>query len=121
MPHARPILHTISPRCADTRPSSHTTTKRGRGIMLKTLRAGAFALVATGLIALTHAATTVPAAAEDIVITEAHIARLKHALHLTPAQMQHWRPVEAALRAAMRKQQKPVVAEAGVVTAKNLD
>lgn len=40
----------------------------------------------------------------DAVITPAHIARLRAALRLTPAQQQHWAPVEAALSDLARQQ-----------------
>jgi hypothetical protein len=49
------------------------------------------------------------ASAQEVVVTEGKIARLRSALRLTAEQIQHWRPVEAALRAAMR----PQYAEAG--------
>ena len=39
-------------------------------------------------------------------MTEGKIARLRAALRLTGEQMQHWRPVEAALRAAIREQRE---------------
>jgi hypothetical protein len=44
--------------------------------------------------------------AEGIVVTEGKIARLRAALRLTSEQIQHWRPVEAALRAAIREQRQ---------------
>ena len=47
-----------------------------------------------------------PAAAQDVVVTEGKIARLRGALRLTGEQLQHWRPVEAALRAAIREQRE---------------
>ncbi len=40
----------------------------------------------------------------DVVITESHIARLRTALKLTPAQVPHWAPVEAALNDLARQQ-----------------
>jgi len=46
------------------------------------------------------------AAAQDVVVTEGKIARLRGALRLTGEQLQHWRPVEAALRAAIREQRE---------------
>jgi hypothetical protein len=39
-------------------------------------------------------------------VTEGKIARLRSALRLTGEQIQHWRPVEAALRAAIREQRE---------------
>jgi hypothetical protein len=47
-----------------------------------------------------------PAAAQDVVVTEGKIARLRGALRLTGEQLEHWRPVEAALRAAIREQRE---------------
>jgi ABC-type transporter Mla subunit MlaD len=47
-----------------------------------------------------------PASAQDVVVTEGKIARLRSALRLTGEQLQHWRPVEAALRAAVREQRQ---------------
>lgn len=40
----------------------------------------------------------------DVVITESHIARLRTTLKLTPAQVPHWAPVEAALHELARQQ-----------------
>ena len=50
-----------------------------------------------------------PAVAQEgpaVVVTEGKIARLRAALRLTAEQMAHWRPVEAALRAAIREQRQ---------------
>jgi len=50
-----------------------------------------------------------PAVAQEgpaVVVTEGKIARLRAALRLTAEQMAHWRPVEAALRAAIREQRE---------------
>ncbi len=44
------------------------------------------------------------ASAQEVAVTEGKIARLRAALRLTGEQLQHWRPVEAALRAALREQ-----------------
>ena len=44
------------------------------------------------------------ASAQEVVVTEGKIARLRSALRLSAEQLQHWRPVEAALRAAIREQ-----------------
>jgi hypothetical protein len=48
------------------------------------------------------------------VIKEAHIARLRAALNLTPEQQKYWAPVESALRALARQQAREE-ASAGVV------
>jgi len=42
------------------------------------------------------------ASAQEVSVTEGKIARLRAALHLRAEQLAHWRPVEAALRAAAR-------------------
>jgi hypothetical protein len=44
------------------------------------------------------------ASAQEVAVTEGKIARLRAALHLRAEQLVHWRPVEAALRAAAREQ-----------------
>lgn len=64
--------------------------------MWKAALAGAVALVTIG--------PTNSAVAQDIVIREADIARLKRALRLTPEQEVRWRPVEVALHAYARQQ-----------------
>src|SRR5215467_4650182 len=53
-----------------------------------------------------------PAAAQEIVVTDAQIARLKAALRLTPAQEHHWYAVAATLRSLQRHQQQYRVASA---------
>ena len=58
------------------------------------------------------------AAAADAIITESHIARLRAALRLTPAQHAHWAPVEAALSELARQQAR---GEAAGFTAKLTD
>jgi hypothetical protein len=71
--------------------------------------AGILVLAAVGFFSMPIEGLVVPPATaqefapvQDITITETHIARLKAALKLTLAQEQHWRPVEAALRALVR-------------------
>jgi hypothetical protein len=76
--------------------------------------AGVFALAALGLLSVAPAAR-----ADDVVMTTASaphsasapmtsidIARIKSALHLTPAQERHWAPVESALRELARRQER---------------
>ena len=58
-------------------------------------------VLATGVAAVLAAST---ASAQEVVVTEGKIARLRSALRLTGEQIHHWRPVEAALRAAIREQ-----------------
>lgn len=49
------------------------------------------------------------------VLTDAHIARLKGMLRLSPAQERYWPPVEAALRHFARQQAKEDANAAGFV------
>ena len=75
--------------------------------MKKAVFAGAVALVMMGpLLVSEHGFGPVSASAQDVVVTEGKIARLRAALRLTGEQLQHWRPVEAALRAAIREQRE---------------
>jgi hypothetical protein len=75
--------------------------------MKKAVFAGAFALAMVGQFFVSELGITSgggAAHAQEMVLTQGHINRLKHALRLTPDQMRYWRPVEAALRAAIRSQ-----------------
>jgi hypothetical protein len=73
--------------------------------MWKAALAGAFALVTIGPLSVTHhGIVTSSAFAQDIVIREADIERLKQALRLSAEQEVHWRPVEVALHAYARQQ-----------------
>ena len=75
--------------------------------MKKAVFAGAVALVMMGpLLVSEHGFGPASAAAQDVVVTEGKIARLRSALRLTGEQLQHWHPVEAALRAAIREQRE---------------
>lgn len=75
--------------------------------MRKAVFAGAIALAMMGsLLGSEHGFGPSPASAQDVVVTEGKIARLRGALRLTAEQLQHWRPVEAALRAAIREQRQ---------------
>jgi|SRR4029079_6105661 len=92
--------------------------------MKMTLCAGAVALAAIGLLSVAPAAR-----AQDAVMTTASapssiapahtatidIARIKSALHLTPAQERHWAPVEAALRELAQRQERDANANDGLV------
>jgi hypothetical protein len=74
---------------------------------------GAFVLavaLTTGMISLASAQSQLPSvpsieglAPTGPLVTEAHIARLKSILNLTPDQQPYWAPVEAALRAFSRQ------------------
>jgi hypothetical protein len=73
--------------------------------MRKAVFAGAVALAMMGpLLVSEQGFGPPPASAQDVVVTEGKIARLRSALRLSAEQVQHWRPVEAALRAAIREQ-----------------
>jgi hypothetical protein len=73
--------------------------------MRKAVFAGALALAMVGpLLVSEHGFGPSQASAQEVVVTEGKIARLRAALRLKGEQLQHWRPVEAALRAAMRPQ-----------------
>ena len=75
--------------------------------MRKAVFAGAVALAMMGpLLVSEHGFGPAPASAQDVIVTEGKIARLRSALRLTAEQLQHWRPVEAALRAAVREQRE---------------
>ena len=72
--------------------------------------AGAVALAMMGPLSVSeHGFGPAPAVAQEgpaVIVTEGKIARLRAALRLTAEQMAHWRPVEAALRAAIREQRE---------------
>jgi len=73
--------------------------------MKKAVFAGAVALAMMGpLFVCEKGFGPATAAAQDVVVTEGKIAHLRAALRLTGEQIRHWRPVEAALRAAIREQ-----------------
>jgi hypothetical protein len=78
--------------------------------MNKAVLVGAVALAMMGPLSVSqHGFGVTPASAQEaasIVVTEGKIARLRAALRLTAEQVAHWRPVEAALRAAIREQRE---------------
>ena len=75
--------------------------------MRKAVRAGAVALAMMGPLFVSEMGIGPAAAsAQEVVVTEGKIARLRGALRLTAEQLQHWRPVETALRAAVREQRE---------------
>ncbi len=83
--------------------------------MRMSLCAGVVALATLGLLSVAPAAR-----ADEVVMTTASapynpapahtasidVARIKSALHLTPAQEPYWAPVEAALRELARRQER---------------
>ena len=67
--------------------------------MWKAAFVGAFALVIFSFVSVARDGIGVTqASAQEVVVTDAHIARLKSVLRLSPAQEVHWRGLEAALR-----------------------
>ena len=75
--------------------------------MKKAVFAGAVALAMMGPLSVSqHGFGPAQASAQEVVVTEGKIARLRGALRLTSEQLHHWRPVEAALRAAIREQRQ---------------
>jgi hypothetical protein len=75
--------------------------------MKKAVFAGAVALAMMGPLFISeHGFGPATAHAQDVVVTEGKIARLRAALHLKAEQLAHWRPVESALRAAIREQRE---------------
>lgn len=70
--------------------------------MRKAVCAGAIAFALMGpLFVSERGIGPAQASAQEINLSEGKIYRLKRALRLTSEQLQHWRPVEAALRAAV--------------------
>jgi hypothetical protein len=79
--------------------------------MRKAALAGAVALATIGSFSFSQGGLGVtPAAAQEVVVTEAQIARLHAALHLTAAQERRWHPVAATLRRLGHQQQQYHVA-----------
>jgi len=81
--------------------------------MWKAALAGAVALATVSSISVSHQGLGVtPAAAEEIIITEGQIARLRAALKLTAAKEHYWPAVSATLHSLARRQQQYEVASA---------
>jgi hypothetical protein len=81
--------------------------------MWKAAFAGVIALATVGSLSVSHQGLGVStAAAQEVVITEGQIARLRGALHLTPSQEHHWHAVAATLRSLGQHQQQYRVASA---------
>jgi hypothetical protein len=75
--------------------------------MKKAVFAGAVALAMMGPLFVSEKGIgPATALAQDVVVTEGKIARLRAALRLTGEQIKHWHPVESALRAAVREQRE---------------
>ena len=72
--------------------------------MRKTLCAGAIALAMAGFLPGMPVQATEFSGAEQGLQASINIERVKSALKLTPEQMHHWAPVEAALRDLARHQ-----------------
>ena len=81
--------------------------------MRNATRVGAIAVIFACVSLAASAGVTTSAFAQEqqaqpsepaVVVTESHIARLKSALRLTPAQEVHWRALEAELRSVIHRQ-----------------
>ena len=74
--------------------------------MKKILFAGVLAFAAVNLLSVNSAAVAgnIATVAVEQEAAAVDIARVKRALHLTPAQERYWPPVEAALRGIARRQ-----------------
>ena len=84
--------------------------------MWKAALAGVVTLAVMSSFSLSHDGLGMArAAAQDIVVTEGRIARLKNALKLTPAQERHWQPLEASLRSHLNREAVGGGADAGIV------
>jgi hypothetical protein len=81
------------------------------------LALASLALVTIGSLSISdHGVALKTAAAQDIVLHESDIARLKSALKLTPEQEVHWHPVEASLNAYARHQYRLASADSSFST-----
>ncbi len=83
--------------------------------MRKAALAGAVALATIGSFSFSPGIGIAPAAAQEMVITEAQIVQLKGALHLSGDQERHWRPVESTLRALSHQNVRLASADDGFV------
>jgi hypothetical protein len=81
--------------------------------MWKAALAGAVAIAALGSFSVSDSGIRFnTAAAQEIVVTDGQIARLRHALQLTASQQHYWYAVEARLRSLAHQQQQYRVASA---------
>ena len=81
--------------------------------MWKAALAGAVALATVGSFSFSQQGFGIsPAAAQEVVVTEAQIAQLRSILRLTPAQERLWHSVAATLRSLAHHQQQYQVASA---------
>jgi LTXXQ motif family protein len=81
--------------------------------MWKAALAGAVAIAALGSFSVSDQGIRFnTAAAQEIVVTDGQIARLRHALRLTPSQQHYWYAVESKLRSLAHQQQQYRVASA---------
>lgn len=75
--------------------------------MWKAALAGAVVLATVSSLSVSHQGFGIsPAAAEEILVTEGQIARLRAALKLTAAQEHYWHAVAATLHSLARHQQQ---------------
>jgi LTXXQ motif family protein len=79
--------------------------------MWKAALVGAVALATIGSFSVsTNGIQLNTAAAQEVIVTDGQIARLRQALQLTPAQQSRWHAVETTLRSLGRHQQQYQVA-----------
>lgn len=83
--------------------------------MRKAALASAVALATIGSFSFSPGIGITPAAAQQMVVTEAQIAQLKGALHLSAEQERHWHPVESTLRALSQQAVRVASADDGFV------
>jgi hypothetical protein len=95
----------LRPRLISTRAPSINKYELERSCMMKAVFAGAVAFALMGpLFVSEQGLGPSQASAQEVAVTEGKIARLRASLRLRAEQVAHWRPVEAALRAAARPQ-----------------
>jgi hypothetical protein len=88
-----------------SRAVNQQTHELERSCMKKAVFAGAIAFALMGPLFVSESGLgPTQASAQEVAVTAGKIARLRAALRLRGEQIAHWRPVEAALRAAMRPQ-----------------
>lgn len=83
--------------------------------MRKAALAGAVALATIGSFSYVPGIGIAPVAAQEVVVTEAQIAQLRSALHLSADQERHWHPVAATLRALAHQTVRVASADDGFV------
>ncbi len=97
-------------------PAAYNALKKLENCMRKAVLAGVFAFAIVGSSFVSDRGIGIaPAQAQDVVVTEGHIARLRSALRLNSTQEPHWRVVESTLRSIIRGSQRREGAGEGLV------